>query len=110
MKKRRRKDRFSTPVRPADTHFENLIELRERNPQGYARLGEGPREAVEEYEAERLASTFEHRDGTERLLELKNRLPKVFALFSDETKLMVERYAEKKRAYEIVNRVGKDLA
>lgn len=102
MKKRKRKDHLSRPVPPANTHFENLIELRETNPQGYARLGEGPNRAVEKYETERLASTFEHRDGTERLLELKERLPKVFACFSDETKLMVERYAEKKRAYEIV--------
>lgn len=102
MKKRKRKDHFTKSVRPANTHFENLMELRECNPQGYARLGEGPNRAVEEYEMERLASTFEHRYGTERLLELKERLPKVFARFSDETKLMVESYAEKKRAYEIV--------
>ena len=103
MKKRKRKDHFNKPVRPANTHFENLIELRERNPQGYTRLGEVMNRAVEKYESERLASTFEHRDGTERLLELRERLPGVFARFSDETKRMVERYAERKRAYEIVN-------
>lgn len=103
MKKRKRKDHFSKQERPANTHYENLIELRETNPHGYARLGEGPNRAVENYENERLASTFEHRVGTERLLELKERLPKVFACFSDETKLMVESYAERKRAYEIVN-------
>lgn len=110
MKKCRRKNHFSKPVRPANTHFENLIELRKTNPQGYARLGEGPNRAVEKYENERLASTFEHRDGTERLLELKERLPKVFACLSDETKLMVERYAERKRAYEIVIGPVKNLA
>lgn len=103
MKKRKRKDHFRKQERPANTHFENLIELRETNPQGYARLGEGPNRAVEKYENEQLASSFEHRDGTERLLELKERLPRVFARFSDETKLMVERYAKRKRAYEIVN-------
>lgn len=103
MKKRKRKDQFNRPERPANTHYENLIELRETNPQGYARLGEGPNRAVEDYEMERLASTFEHRVGTERLLELKERLPRVFARFSDETKLMVERYAERKRAYDLVN-------
>lgn len=103
MKKRKRKDQFNRPERPANTHYENLIELRETNPQGYARLGEGPNRSVEEYEMERLASTFEHRVGTERLLELKERLPRVFARFSDETKLMVERYAERKRAYDLVN-------
>ena len=101
MKKRKRKDNFNRPERPADTHFENLIELRERNPQGYARLGEGPNQAVQEYEMERLASTFEYREGTERLLELKERLPEVFARLSDETKRIVKQYDERKRAYEI---------
>ena len=103
MKKRKRKDLFSRAVRPTNTHFENLIELRESNPQGYARLGEGPNRAVEAYEMEQLASTFEHRDGTERLLELRERLPMVFERFSDETKKLVEEYAERKHAFELVN-------
>jgi hypothetical protein len=102
MKKRKRKDIFNKPAPPADTHFENLIELRAYNPQGYARLGEGPHRAVEEYEMERLASTFERRDGTERLLELRERLPDVFERFSDQTKQMVDSYSQRKQAYETV--------
>jgi hypothetical protein len=107
MKKHKRKDHFNRPARPSNTHFENLIELRESNPQGYARLGEGPNRAVEKYEHEQLASTFEYRIGTERLLELRERLPSAFARFSDSTKQMVESYAAKKRAYEIVNETVK---
>lgn len=110
MKKRKKKDHFNRSERPVNTHFENLIELRETNPQGYARLGEGPNRAVEKYECEQIASTFERRIGTERLLEMKERLPKVFALLSKDTRLMVERYAESKRAYEIVNQSDKNSA
>lgn len=102
MKKRRNKQHFNRPSQPTNTHFENLIDLRESNPQAFARLGDGPNQAVEKYENEQLASTFEYRAGTERLLELKERLPSVFARFSDETRQMVERYAERKKAYDIV--------
>lgn len=83
-------------------HLENLIDLRERNPQAYARLGERPRQSVERYEAVRLAESFEYRPGTERLIELRERLPNVYALFSSETKRMVEDYLGKKRASQFV--------
>lgn len=85
------------------THLENLIDLRESNPQAYARLGERPRESVERYEAVKLAESFEYRPGTERLAELRERLPRVYALFSPETKKMVEEYLGKKRASRLVN-------
>ncbi len=87
----------------ASTHLENLIDLRERNPQAYARLGERPRQSVERYEAVQLAESFEYRPGTERLIELRERLPRVYALFSPETKKMVEDYLGKKRASQFVD-------
>jgi hypothetical protein len=86
----------------ASMHMDNLIDLRERNPQAYARLGERPRLSVERYEAERLAESFEYRPGTERLIELRERLPRVYALFSPETKKMVEDYLGRKRAAALV--------
>ncbi|MDT5060945.1 MAG: hypothetical protein QOH63_1404 [Acidobacteriota bacterium] len=86
-----------------NTHFDNLIDLRERNPQAYARLGERPRQAVEGYEAGRLAASFEYRPGTERLIELSERLPQVYARFSSATKEMVEDYLGKKRASQLVD-------
>ena len=85
------------------THLDNLIELRDSNPQAYARLGERPRQSVERYEALRLAEDFEYRPGTERLIELRERLPHVYARFSPETKQMVEEYLGRKRASELVN-------
>lgn len=87
----------------ASAHLDNLIEMREQNPQAYARLGERPRQAVEWYEARQLAATFEYRPGTERLIELKGRLPLVYSLFSSATKKMVEEYLGRKRASQIVN-------
>ena len=90
----------------ASSHLDNLIDLRERNPQAYERLGERPREAVERYEAERLADDFEYRPGTESLLELRERLPHVYARFSPETKKMVEDYLGRKRASEFVKTPG----
>jgi hypothetical protein len=87
----------------ASSHLENLIDLRERNPQAYARLGERPRQSVERYEAVQLAESFEYRPGTERLIELRERLPHVYALFSPETKKMVEDYLGKKRASQFIN-------
>lgn len=102
MKKRRKKHFTEESRLKSSAHFENLIELRESNPQGYARLGEGPNRAVEKYEVEQLASTFELRVGTERLLELRERAPKVYAQFSKETRRRVEEYAERKRANDIV--------
>jgi hypothetical protein len=87
----------------ASKHLDNLIDLRESNPQAYARLGERPRQSVERYEAEQLAEAFEYRPGTERLLELRERLPLVYARFSPETKRMVEEYLGRKRASEFIN-------
>jgi hypothetical protein len=87
----------------ASAHLDNLIDMRERNPQAYARLGERPRQAVEWYEARQLAATFEYRPGTERLIELKGRLPRVYSRFSSATKKMVEEYLGRKRASQIVN-------
>lgn len=103
MKKRKRKEHVGRPERPTNAHFENLIELRESNPKGYARLGEGSNHALENYENEQLASTFEYRAGAEQLLDLKKRLPAVFARLSDETKRKVEDYAERKQAHEVVS-------
>jgi hypothetical protein len=94
MKKRKKHD---------SAHFDNLIDLRESNPQAYARLGEQPRQSVERYEAGQLAASFEYRPGTERLIELRERLPRVYARFSPQTKKMVEEYLGKKRAFELVN-------
>ena len=87
----------------ASPHLDNLIDLRERNPQAYARLGERPRQSVERYEAARLAESFEYRPGTERLIELRERLPRVYALFNAETKKMVEEYLGKKRASQFID-------
>jgi hypothetical protein len=87
----------------ASAHLDNLIDMREHNPQAYARLGERPRQAVEWYEARQLAATFEYRPGTERLIELKNRLPRVYARFSSSTRKMVEEYMSRQRASQIVN-------
>jgi len=87
----------------ASAHLDNLIDMREHNPQAYARLGERPRRAVEWYEARQLAEAFEYRPGTERLIELRERLPRVYARFGSATKKMVEEYLGKKRASQIVN-------
>ena len=84
-------------------HLDNLIDLRESNPQAYARLGEQPRQSVERYEAAQLAESFEYRPGTERLIELRERLPRVYALFSPETKKKVEEYLGKKRASQLLD-------
>ncbi len=83
--------------------MDNLIDLRESNPQAYARLGEQPRQSVERYEAARLAESFEYRPGNERLIELRERLPRVYARFSPETKKMVEEYLGKKRASQLLD-------
>ena len=88
----------------ASAHIDNLMDLRERNPQAYARLGERPRQALEYYEAGRLAASFEYRPGIERLIELSERLPRVYARFSSATKEMVEEYLGKKRASQLVER------
>ncbi len=103
MSKRSKKHHHRKAAPQFSVHMENLIELRDANPQAYARLGEGPNRAVEKYENEKLASAFEPRDGMERLLDLKERLPSVFARFSDETKRRVELYLEHKHAFELVN-------
>jgi len=96
--------KISRPEPPAavNTHFDNLLALRDSNPQAYERLGEHTRQSVERYELEQVASTFEHREGMERMLELKKRLPDVYANFSGEMKRKIEEYAEKKRAHLIV--------
>ena len=86
----------------ARTHLDNLIALRELNPQAYARLSARPRQAVEWYEAGWLAASFQYRPGTERLIELRERLPQVYARFSPATKKMVEEYLNRKRAYQLV--------
>jgi hypothetical protein len=87
----------------ASAHLDNLIDMREHNPQAYARLGERPRQAVEWYEARQLAATFEYRPGNERLIELRGRLPRVYARFSSATKKMVEEYVGRKHASQLVN-------
>jgi hypothetical protein len=90
----------------ASAHLDNLIELRESNPQAYARLGERPRQSVERYEAGQLAASFEYRPGTERLIELRERLPRVYALFSPGTKKRVEEYMVRKRACQYLDQEG----
>ena len=86
----------------ANSHFDNLLALRDSNPRAYERLGEHTRQSVERYELKQVALTFEYREGMERMLELKERLPGVYANFSEEMKRKVEAYAKKKRAYQIV--------
>ena len=95
---------ITKPCRPSASkaHFDNLITLREGNPQAYERLGEGTRQSVERYELEQLALAFEYREGMERILEMRKRLPDVYASFSAEMKRKVEEYAEKKHAYQTV--------
>ena len=90
--------------RRTSSHLDNLVAMRESNPQAYERLGERPRQAVEQYEASTLAAAFEYRPGTERLIELRERLPRVYARFSPATKKLVEEYLEKKRARLLVDR------
>jgi uncharacterized protein YicC (UPF0701 family) len=83
-------------------HLENLINLRESNPQAYARLGDEADQGVKSYEAGLLAADFEYRPGTERLIELRERLPRVYATFSHETRKMVEEYLRRKLAHQLV--------
>jgi hypothetical protein len=103
MTKRKNRNKFNRQQSTTNAHFENLLDVREINPKAFARLGDGPNMAVENYEVEQLASEFEKREGIERLLDLRERLPNVFAQFTDETKRTVARYAERKHAFDTIN-------
>ena len=84
-------------------HYENLVQLREDNPQAYERLGESTHQTVETYQLSQLAVRFEPHPGNERLLELSERLPEVYARLSQSTRDEVDRYAASRRAFRITN-------
>jgi broad specificity phosphatase PhoE len=84
-------------------HYENLVKLREQNPQAYERLGDATHQTIEKYQLGQLAQTFEQHPGNESLLELSRRLPEVFARLSQSTRDEVERYAARRRAFDMVN-------
>lgn len=87
-------------------HYENLVKLREQNPQAYERLGESTHQTIEKYQLGQLALTFQPHPGNESLLELSRRLPEVFARLSQSTRDEVARYAARRRAFDMVNEAG----
>lgn len=109
MTRRRKKRGFERQAAFANVHFDNLIKLRDNNPQAYARLGDGPHKAVENYELEQTAVLFEFRPGIERMLDLRERRPEVYARFTSETKQSVEMYLERKKAYMAVNPENREI-
>ena len=101
MGKRHRRSHGTGGSSSPSPHYENLVKLREDNPQAYERLGESTHQTVEKYELSRLAVGFQPHPGNESLLELSERLPKVFARLSQTTREEVTRYAACKRAFRI---------
>jgi len=101
MGKRHRRSHGTGGASTPNPHYENLVRLREDNPQAYERLGESTHQTVEKYELSRLAISFQPHPGNESLLELSERLPEVFARLSRTTREEVDRYAASKRAYRI---------
>jgi hypothetical protein len=102
MGKRHRKKHHAGETPPANSHYENLVKLREDQPQAYERLGEETRQNVEEYEMSKFAATFQFNPGNESLLDLSQRLPEVFALLNQDIRDEVERYGASKRAHETI--------
>ena len=103
MGKRHRRSHGAGAASSPNQHYENLVKLREDNPQAYERLGESTHETVEKYELSQLAVHFQPHAGNERLLELSERLPEVYARLSQNTRDEVDRYAASKRAFIITS-------
>lgn len=104
MGKRDRKQQQSSGDRPtANSHYENLVKLREEQPQAYERLGAETHQQVERYQMGKDAAAFQFHAGNERLLELSERLPEVFALLSPRVRVEVERYGALRRAHRTVH-------
>ncbi len=103
MGKRHRRSHGAGGTSSPSPHYENLVKLREDNPQAYERLGENTHQTVEKYQLSQLAVHFEHHPGNESLLELSERLPEVYARLSQSTRDEVDRYAASKRAFRITN-------
>ena len=99
MGKRHRKHQQRGGAPAADTHYENLVKLREEQPQAYERLGAETREQVELYEMGKEAAAFQFNPGRESLLDLSLRRPEVFARLSPQLREEVERYGTLKRAH-----------
>jgi broad specificity phosphatase PhoE len=110
MGKRHRRAHGAGRQSAPNQHYENLVKLREQNPQAYERLGDATHETIEQYELGQLAQTFQQHPGNESLLELSRRLPEVFARLSQSTRDEVDRYAARRRAFNIVKEedAGKD--
>jgi hypothetical protein len=102
MGKRHRKRHPAGEPPPANPHYENLVKLREDQPQAYERLGEGTRQNVEKYEMSKSAATFKFNPGNESLLDLSVRLPEVFALLNQSIRDEVERYGATRRAHQVM--------
>lgn len=103
MGKRHKRSHGMGGTHSPNPHYENLVKLREDNPQAFERLGESTHQTVEKYELSRMAVRFQPHPGNEKLLELSERLPEVFARLSQSTRDEVDRYAANKRAYRITN-------
>lgn len=103
MGKRHRRAHKAGKETAPNQHYDNLVRLREQNPQAYERLGDATHQTIEQYELTQLAETFEQHPGNESLLELSRRLPEVFARLSQSTRDEVDRYAARRRAFDIVN-------
>jgi hypothetical protein len=102
MGKRHRKKHPAGQPPPANSHYENLVKLRQDQPQAYERLGAETHQNVEQYEMGKFAATFRFNPGNESLLELSLRLPEVFARLSQSVRDEVERYGASKRAHMII--------
>jgi len=102
MGKRHRKKHQAGQLPPANSHYENLVKLREDQPQAYERLGEETRQNVEKYEMSKSAAIFEFNPGNESLLDLSLRHPEVFAMLNQSIRDEVERYAATKHAYQVI--------
>jgi hypothetical protein len=102
MGKRHRKKHQAGETPTANSHYENLVKLREDHPQAYERLGEETHQNVEEYEMTKFAATFEFNPGNESLLDLSLRLPEVFALLNQNIRDEVERYGASKHAHQAI--------
>ncbi|HEY0005507.1 MAG TPA: hypothetical protein VGB17_11910 [Pyrinomonadaceae bacterium] len=102
MGKRNRRFQRAAGSSSGNPHFENLVKLREGNPQAYERLSEETHQTVERYQMSQLAKTFEYNPGNESLLELSERRPEVFALLNQRIREEVEQYAASRRAHKVV--------
>jgi hypothetical protein len=100
-KRHRKKHQAGTPP-PANPHYENLVKLREDQPQAYQRLGAETHQNVEKYEMGKFAASFEFNPGNESLLDLSIRLPEVFARLSQHIRDEVQRYGVTKRAHQTI--------